>query len=114
MPRINQEMSMGEIGDRFNAKKAKLSFLFQFPTAIKGVSIVGTFGAEKYSKNNWKKGLNHTEVVDSLMRHLSSYMDGEMVDPESGLPHVDHVSWNALALAEMVATRPELDDRGLL
>ena len=98
-------------GDRFNEGKPELSYLLQFPNALKGVSQVAAFGAHKYSRYNWKKGMGHMGLVDSLLRHLTSYSEGEDIDPESGQKHVDHVAWNALALAEMVVHSPDLDDR---
>lgn len=98
-------------GARFNQGKAPLSYVLEMPNAIEGVSSVAAFGAIKYARNNYKKGLDHVEIVNSLMRHLAKYMNGEDVDPESGLPHVDHVAWNAMALSEMTRIHPELDTR---
>lgn len=102
---------MSKLGSRYNQGKSPLSYVLQFGNAISGVATVGAFGAMKYARNNYKKGLSHTEIADSMMRHLAAYLCGEEVDPESGLPHVDHVAWNGLALAEMVRLHPELDDR---
>jgi hypothetical protein len=100
-----------ELGDRYNRGKAPLSYLMQFPSAVEGLCRVAEFGASKYSRYNWKQGLDHMELVDSLLRHLSAYADGQDVDEESGFSHLDHVSWNALALAETVQLHPELDSR---
>lgn len=47
-------------------------------------------------KENWKKGLNSNEVLESLARHLFALMDGEINDPESGLPHIGHLMCNAM------------------
>lgn len=104
---------MAEIGDRYNVGKVPLSYIIQFPNAINGVSVVADFGARKYARNNWKKGLPYTPTIDALLRHLTKFINGEDIDEESGLPHVDHVAWNALALSEMTRLHPELDDRGI-
>ena len=45
---------------------------------------------------NWKKGLDQKEILDSLTRHLFALISGEENDPESGLPHMGHIMCNAL------------------
>lgn len=97
-------------GTRYNQGKARLSLVLEAGAALKGAADVLTFGMEKYSRGNWKKGLPATEIADSLLRHLTAYLAGEDADPETGLPHVDHITVNALFLGTM-ARRPECDDR---
>ena len=84
---------------RFNDGKDELSYIVDADVAMKGMCKVFSFGAEKYARNNWKKGLEPNKVIDSLIRHLISYQCGEVLDPESGLPHVDHITCNAVFLA---------------
>lgn len=84
---------------RYNKDKPELSYILDTSLAITGACKVMSFGAVKYGRNNWKKGLPTDEVIDSLLRHLLAYKDGEVLDPESGLPHLDHVTCNALFLA---------------
>lgn len=98
-------------GLRFNAGKAPVSMMLEAKHAVDGCSEVLRFGASKYARGNWHKGLKHTEIVDSMLRHISSYLAGEDNDKESKLPHVDHILCNALFLAEMFRTHSELDDR---
>lgn len=105
--------SVGEAikAERFNEGKAPLSMVLEAHNALNGCAEVLAFGAKKYSRGNWRNGLKHTEICDSLVRHLSAYLSGENTDPESKLLHVNHILCNALFLAETVVTHPELDDR---
>lgn len=96
---------------RYNTGKAPLSMIMEAKEALSGCAGVLQFGAKKYGRGNWHKGLPPTEVCDSMLRHLSSYLSGEDADPESGCPHVDHILTNAIFLAQGFRTHPELDDR---
>lgn len=46
--------------------------------------------------------------LDALVRHLlAMVVDPDGLDPETGLPHLAHVAWNALAVLELQARRKE-------
>jgi len=94
--------------DRFNQGKLQWS-LVDF-NAFEDMVRVLEFGAQKYDAHNWKKGLMVSGVCESLIRHLFAYMNGEDIDPESGLPHIGHIQCNAMFLGNY-SKRPELDDR---
>jgi hypothetical protein len=89
-------MLEGEIkkAERFNQGKTKWS-LVHFESIRPMVDVL-EFGANKYSANNWMKGLDKQEILESTMRHLAALMDGEINDPESGLPHMGHIQCNAM------------------
>ncbi len=57
------------------------------------------FGAQKYSRNNWLKGMEQTQILNSMLRHISKLLNGELIDEESGLSHIGHIQANALFLA---------------
>jgi len=87
---------------RFNEGKPKLSYILQFPHAIEAVARIMELGAEKYGDGNWKLGGKpDKEYLDSMMRHLRSFMDGEKYDQDSGCSHIGHATWNLLALIEL-------------
>lgn len=100
-----------KLADRHNTGKSQLSMILEAKHALEGLAGVLSFGAVKYARGNWHKGLPHADICDSLLRHLSAYLAGEDLDPESGKPHVDHVFCNAMFLAEGFRTHPELDNR---
>lgn len=104
-------MIVFDLGERRNAGKPVLSMVLEARHAWEGAAAVLQFGAKKYARANWRKGLKQTEIADSLARHLMAWAAGETTDPETGLPHVDHVLVNALFLANTARTHPELDDR---
>ena len=73
-----------------------------FSRALLEVSLVGTFGANKYTDNGWMEVPNGIErYLSALLRHYFKYRMGEEIDPESGLPHLSHMVWNSLAVLEL-------------
>lgn len=69
---------------------------------IEDVVKILTFGANKYSDNNWKNAIYDTDHKNryfaALMRHLVAWRNGEVIDPESKLPHLAHAMCNVLFL----------------
>lgn len=66
---------------------------------IEKIVEVFSFGAKKYSPNTWQKlpdGYNRYKAA--MLRHLTAHEKGELYDKESGLPHLAHMAWNAIAL----------------
>lgn len=98
-----------KFADRFNAGKLQWSMV-DFKSLEDMVRVL-EFGAKKYSRNNWKKGLKTTEIVDSMLRHIYAYLDGEDVDPESGINHTGHIMCNAMFLSHMHLFRKDMDTR---
>jgi hypothetical protein len=68
-------------------------------------------GARKYEDNNWRKGYKWSLNFAALMRHAWAFWRGETYDPESGLHHMAHVVFHALALVNNTTEHPDYDDR---
>ena len=85
---------MSEKALRYNEGKRKWSLVHY--KSIEPLVEVLEYGALKYAPENWKKGLDCKEILESMQRHLAALMDGEILDKESGLPHVGHIMCNAM------------------
>lgn len=92
-------------GLRYNEGKRSWS-LVDFK-ALEPMVEVLEYGRDKYTvklpdgkvisgAHNWKKGLDMMQILESLSRHLFAMMDGELIDPESGKPHIGHLMCNAM------------------
>lgn len=93
--------------------EGKLRYDLVPPEWLEVLAHVMTKGAEKYEPRNWEKGMEWSKCYASLMRHVQAWYAGEDTDQESGLPHMAHAAWNALALVTYAADHPEYDDRPL-
>ncbi len=69
------------------------------PDFLLGIGGVLTYGARKYAKNNWMRGMDWAEPIGSVFRHFCRWLMGERLDPESGLSHLHHVAVNIMFLA---------------
>lgn len=77
-------------GMKFDADKTRTDLYSVH--AYLGTCEVLTFGARKYTAWNWAKGINYMRLYGALLRHLTSWMLGQKLDPETGLPHLDHAA----------------------
>lgn len=103
-------MSADPGGLKFDAGKLPLELL---PTdALEGVTRVLQFGAQKYARRNWEKGINYSRLVGAVLRHTFAWLRGEDKDPETGLSHMAHAACECLfILAFELRGRTDLDDR---
>ncbi|HNX82391.1 MAG TPA: DUF5664 domain-containing protein [Candidatus Omnitrophota bacterium] len=84
-----------ESGLKFDSGKLRPGL---FPVeCFEAISKVLTFGANKYSANNWKK-VAPDRYIDALWRHYIAWQTGEKNDSESGLSHTAHFATNAVFL----------------
>lgn len=66
--------------------------------AVPEILEVYRYGLAKgYVKDSWRN-VRADRYEDALVRHCHAYLLGESNDKESGLRHLAHLAWNALAL----------------
>ena len=96
-------------GAKDDKGKPMAGLLLDFSRALQTVVDVGTYGAKKYTRTGWATVPEGSQrYTDAMMRHLLAMdVDPDGMDPETGLPHLAHIAWNALAVLELQARRKE-------
>lgn len=94
---------------KFDSEKPRMELLSR--VALEGCAQVLAFGSRKYAAHNWRRGLAWSRLIGAALRHLTAIMDGEDIDPESGLPHVDHLACCVMFLSEYQKKNLGTDDR---
>ena len=94
---VSHNLGESEIGVKFDDDKIRMDLIP--PELFQAVGEVLTAGAAKYGPRNWEKGLKYSRCIGAILRHLVSFMSGEVMDPESGLPHIDCVIVNAMFIS---------------
>lgn len=62
-------------------------------------------GAKKYEDRNWEVGIPISVMIDSGLRHLLKYMDGQTDED-----HLGAAAWNILGAMWMEDKKPHLQD----
>lgn len=80
--------------------------------ALEEISKVLTFGLQKYSKDNWKGGLEYSRLIAAALRHIYKFNSKIDTDDESGENHIAHAACNLMFLLYFIRqNRKDLDDR---
>lgn len=96
-------------GSKYDGAKVRPSLI---PVKyIEGTARVFEFGAKKYDKWNWTKGIEYSRLIDATLRHVLALSQGEDKDSESNEYHEYHASCCLAMLNGMRYMHPELDDR---
>lgn len=91
-------------GAKLDAGKCRPSLVLGgFARALWAVSMVGTYGAVKYTEDGWVSVPNgQSRYDDAGLRHWLKEKMGEPVDPDTELDHAAHYAWNALAKLDLM------------
>lgn len=103
-----QKQSGKERGGGFKYDDGKLlaAIPFEdFPLGLTELIKVSTMGAKKYNRSSWTQVPNAEERYrDAMARHfIASFQENK--DQESGLDHLAHLIWNALALMQLKGSK---------
>jgi hypothetical protein len=89
-----------EKGIKYDKGKADYSLIP--PNALEEVAKVLTYGAEKYSRDNWKNLPDiENRYFAAAQRHLWALKRGEKVDSETNIHHAAHAICCMLFLVEI-------------
>lgn len=105
----SQELKSISTGIKHDGGKPRMELLSTI--WLVGVARVLTLGAIKYHDDNWRLGLSQRRVLGAALRHIFAYLDGEDLDHETGLSHLDHASCELMFARELRERRPDMDDR---
>lgn len=106
---ILKEEKFEVAGKKNDSDKPDLSLI---PTdALWGMAAALSYGAQKYDRHNFRNGLKYSRLVAATMRHLSAWNEGECLDNETSLSHIDHAMASLAMLKFMEVNRKDMDDR---
>jgi hypothetical protein len=79
--------------------------------ALRSISKVLAFGAEKYTPRNWEKGMDWERPFAACLRHLAAWHEGEHADAETGFSHLWHAGCCILFLIAYELRQTGVDTR---
>lgn len=96
-------------GSKHDKDKAPITMI---PSeAIEEMAHAFNYGAKKYTRNNFKSGIEYTRLLDAAFRHMLAFNNNEDTDPESSRSHISHALASLAMLMYMIKNKPEMDDR---
>jgi hypothetical protein len=76
------------VGRKFDGGKTRWELLPW--REVEQVCEILTMGAVKYADNNWQNVRPVSRYVGAAFRHLTAWINGEKLDPETGVNHLAH------------------------
>ena len=103
LQKTQAEGEVMEIERNYEAKQDKDKIRLELvPMEIlNAIGRVRTYAREKYPDTQSWRTVEKERHVGSLLRHLVAYRQGEDVDQESGLKHLEHLACNLAFILEL-------------
>ena len=100
-----------EVGIKYDGGKPRLAeMVVDFAPEMIELCKVWEFGADKYSKSNWKLVDNGIDrYTNAMLRHLLAETNN-LYDDESKLLHAAHIAWGALARLHFILKETSKDE----
>lgn len=77
------------------------------PRSQEAIAKIREFGAAKYTDEwGWREVVPADQLIEAAKRHLLAYDKGEILDKESGMPHL----WHALTSLSMAVEIMEMEE----
>ena len=70
-----------------------------------------TYGTKKYTRDNYRTGMDWSRLRAACDRHLDAFWSGEDIDPETGIHHVVHAVANLAMLFALIVHSLGTDNR---
>lgn len=96
-------------GTKFDQGKPPLSILTKESLIAEAQAFA--YGELKYSRHNYKLGMNWNRIIDASLRHITAFNSGEDMDQESGLNHLWHAKACLAMLIYYYENKVGTDDR---
>lgn len=96
--------------DAVGIRKAPFSTMSAPVLAEVGLAMLE--GARKYGRHNYRvSGVRYSVYYDAAIRHLTSWWEGEDLDPDSGLHHLVKAIACLLVMRDSIRIGNAVDDR---
>jgi hypothetical protein len=92
---------------------AKVPLLSVVPLRVLGgIALAMLEGARKYGRHNYRvSGVRASVYLDALGRHMAAWWEGQDIDPDSGLNHIDKAIASLVVLRDSMYQGNWTDDR---
>lgn len=109
---VNVNMNEKESNPKDAIGCSKVAFSTVPAPVIAEIAVGMTEGAIKYRRHNYRAvGVRASIYYDALQRHITSWWEGEDVDPDSGLNHVTKAITSLVVLRDAMIRDKMVDDR---
>lgn len=92
--------------------RKKLQFQHLPVGVLKEIASGMAEGAHKYGAYNWRKTkIQLSDYYDSTFRHLTSWYEGEDIDPDSQVHHLSKAITGLIVVRDALMNDSVIDDR---